>query len=63
MMYEKVWQLGVDAAWAKLMSLAVVLGCVGVLAVSLYIRKRLQRAQRTGQQRRACDEHNSSQCG
>ena len=63
MMYEKVWQLGVDAAWAKLMSLAVVLGCVGVLAVSLYIRKRLQRVQRTGQQRRACDEHSISQRG
>jgi len=63
MMYEQVWQLGVDAAWAKLMSLAIVLGCVGVLAVSLYIRKRLQRAQRTGQQRRVCDENNSSQCG
>jgi protein-S-isoprenylcysteine O-methyltransferase Ste14 len=47
LLYEKVWQLGVDAAWAHVMALAVMLGCVAVLAVSLYIRKRLQRAQRT----------------
>ena len=65
MMYEKVWHRGANAAWAKLMSLTVVLGCVGVLAVSLYIRKRLQQAQRTVQQReeRGCDGHGVPQRG
>ena len=45
-MYEEVWQHGVDAAWAELMSLAVVLASVGVLAVSLYIRKRLRKKKK-----------------
>lgn len=55
-MYEEVWQRGADDAWADLMSLAVMLASVGVLAVSLYIRKRLRQAQRTMQRkgRRGC---------
>jgi len=66
-MYEEVWQHGVDVAWGKIMSLAVALASVGVLAVSLYIRKRLQQAQRTVQQRRVkvsiCDGNSISQRG
>lgn len=49
-MYEEVWQHGVDGARANLMSLAVVVVSVGVLAISLYIGKRLQQARRTIQQ-------------